>query len=485
MNLKLTDLWYWVANIVILVMVWISMYLSNAWPLLLVSVPLFLLDRAYIIPVLLIIAGIEGSFKTEDASSQAESMAIMMVAPFFLFDFFRNNSVKVPFKLSVLYITMAFFVVLGAFIYMQHSQIIQYLAPLLSTAPKGTVGLIIKMIMKFLKVVFFFFFLKVLINKDREVITRSLNLLLDLVPYVIGMVLLNMTLYGVVTEKFQTMHFGESHHGDFSANMNALGVFLYIGILQKNTSVFKRIVNIVGLGCLLIIIMNLASRNGLLSFVILGVLAGGVGIWNKNWGTKFVIIVSSLFIVAVCAYAFKDSPTVQRFIYQTTEEGGGDRLSYWSAGIEAIREDPLFGLGGDETASVYAVGRYAPNVPDHVMHNTFIEFAVEYGWIGFVFYVIFQLIILYHAYKNLLFAVTYNKILLAAPSISYFLSIFAGLFVSRVWESTLWYNMTLIFAIYILYRMPIEQAIKKRKTYAIHGLPDPVQSAMQYLPSNV
>ena len=60
--------------------------------------------------------------------------------------------------------------------------------------------------------------------------------------------------------------------------------------------------------------------------------------------------------------------------------------------------------------------------------------------------------------------------------------VFAGLFISRVWESTLWYNMTLIFAIYILYRMPIEQAIKKRKAYRIHGLADPLLDPSLALP---
>ena len=32
----------------------------------------------------------------------------------------------------------------------------------------------------------------------------------------------------------------------------------------------------------------------------------------------------------------------------------------------------------------------------------------------------------------------------------------------------------LVFAIYILWRMPVEKAMKKRKAYLIHGLPDPM-----------
>ena len=33
-------------------------------------------------------------------------------------------------------------------------------------------------------------------------------------PYLIGLVLMDMLLFGVETEKFDTMHFGEAHHGD-------------------------------------------------------------------------------------------------------------------------------------------------------------------------------------------------------------------------------------------------------------------------------
>ena len=99
---------------------------------------------------------------------------------------------------------------------------------------------------------------------------------------------------------------------------------------------------------------------------------------------------------------------------------------------------------------------------------------VPYGLIGVAFYICFVCLILYHSYKNFMFAMKYNNMLIAVPSVSYFISIFAGLFVSRVWESTLWYNTLLVFAVYVLFRMPVEKAVKNRKAYLIHGLPDPM-----------
>ncbi|QEC69591.1 O-antigen ligase family protein [Panacibacter ginsenosidivorans] len=472
MNLKLKDAWYWIANFAILGTCSLSMYLDDPLPLLAVAVPLIMLDRAYVVPVLLFIACIEGSFASEDSSSKAETYAIAFIMPFFLYDYIKHNKTKIPYALSLLYIVFGFFIIWGMIIWSTHPEIKKYITSLLFT--RVGVFIYIKMFMKVVKLVFFFLYLKVLINNDKDLLYRALNLMKDMAPYLIGCVLLDMLLFGVETEKFDTLHFGEAHHGDFSANMNALGAFLYIGIFESKTSMFKRFVHVCGLGMLLFVIMNLASRNGLLSFIILGGLGGMLALWNMRWGAKVIIVTITIALAGICAYLFKDSPTVERFIYQTEEEDGGDRWLYWRGGLMALQKDPVFGLGGDETSALFAVGTYSPEVEDHVMHNTFLEFAVEYGIVGEIFFLIFVGTILYHSYKNYMFAAKYNEIILGVPSISYFISIFAGLFVSRVWESTLWYNMTIVFAIYIIFRKPVEDALKKRRRYILHGLGDPM-----------
>src|SRR4030095_7934329 len=125
------------------------------------------------------------------------------------------------------------------------------------------------------------------------------------------------------------------------------------------TSLFKRFVHLCGFGCLFFVIMNIGSRNGLLCFFMLGALAGSMALWNMSWTAKVTIVATAIGAAGIAAYFFKDSPTVERFIYQTEVEGGGDRLSYWLAGVTSLQEDPLLGLGGDETASLYAVGKYS------------------------------------------------------------------------------------------------------------------------------
>lgn len=484
-NLKIKDIWYWVANFAMMGSAFLSMYLDNGLPFVAVTLPLVLLDRAYAVPLLLFIAAIEGSFKTlETGNSSTETMAIMLMMPLFVYDYIKNNSKMVPYKFTMLYIFFGLLVIIGMFTWNSHPQIKHFVVSL--AGKEAVSGIRFKMVMKLFKIVFFFIYLKVLINKDKELLFRALTLLKDMVPYLTILIMMDMMLFGYEsTSKFDTMHFGEANHGDFSANINAMGIFMYIAVFEPRSNWYKRLISLAGIGALLFIIMNLASRNGLLTFCILGVFGAIVGLWNRNWGFKLVTITATLFAAGVAAYLFKDSPTVERFIYQTEVEGGGDRLEYWSAGISALHEEPILGLGGDETSSVYAVGKYSPNVPDHVMHNTFIEAFVEYGIVGGVFFITWVFFILRHAFKNLKMGLRLNNMLICAPSVSYFISIFAGFFISRIWETTLWYNLTLVFAVYLVYCMPIEVAKKRRKVYLLHGLPDPLENPSLAIPYSV
>ncbi|HEY2726557.1 MAG TPA: O-antigen ligase family protein, partial [Parafilimonas sp.] len=197
-------------------------------------------------------------------------------------------------------------------------------------------------------------------------------------------------------------------------------------------------------------IMVMGSRNGLVSFAL--VCGIGVLIHLKRRSLDFQFIIVSVGIVAVVAAVIfsLQSPTVQRAIYMTETEGGGDRVYYWQAGAKVIARYPLLGLGGDESSSVGAVAHYSPvAVDDRVMHNTYLEMAVEYGLIAAVFYIIFVVFVLTWGYRLYKLALDKHDLLLAAPTISYFIIMFSNLFVSNVWGTPSWYNMSIIFALAI------------------------------------
>jgi hypothetical protein len=427
-TIKLKDIGYAVSIAVFVLSISISLVINNSLPMLAVAFPLILLNRAFIIPLLIIIPAIEGAFKVEDTASITETVAIAGLLPIFVYDLLKRNKVVVPMKLVLLYVGFAFFVIIGLVVYLQHPEIYTALTK------KGLDGVYMKVLMKVVKIIFFFVYLKVLINYDKAFIKSALVLFRNIIPFLIIVMAVFLATTGRPTDKFGTLHFGDAHHGDFTANVCALGVYLYIGLFERRQSLLFRVIIIIALVGMLYIVMQMASRNGLLSFAFISMISGYLVLKNRTMDMKVIMVIVGIFVAAAALYKFQDSPTIERSIYETEEKSGGDRLSYWSAGIRAIQEEPFVGLGGDESSSLYAVGKYSPEVEDHVMHNTFLECTVEYGLFGLAFFLVLVLTILRWSYKNLKYALATDDLILAAPGISYLISIFAGLFISRIWE---------------------------------------------------
>jgi O-antigen ligase len=199
-----------------------------------------------------------------------------------------------------------------------------------------------------------------------------------------------------------------------------------------------------------VMIMVMGSRNGLLSFFIVSCLGVFIHLKRRSPGFQ-VVIVGSAFVAGIITIILSlNSPTVERAIYMTDQAGGGDRTYYWEAGWQAIQTSPIFGLGGDETASIGAVARSAPaGVSDRVMHNTYLEMAVEYGLIALIFYLAFVFYVMKWGYRLYKLALDKQDLLLAAPGLSYVILMIAAFFISDVWDTAIWYNMSIILALAI------------------------------------
>lgn len=422
-----------------------SLVINNSLPLLVVAFPLILFNRAYVLPLLLIIPAIEGALTVGDTPPITESLAIAGLIPLFAYDILRTKKVVIPAKVATLYFIFFIFIVMGFFVYSQHPEI------LANSTRKGIDDVYKKMFMKAVKILFFFIYLKFLVNKEADFLKKALHLFKNIIPYLILIIAAYLVVRGHAGNKFGSLHFGDAHHGDFTANISAMGVYLYIALFEKNKNLIYKSVMVVALAAMAYIIFQMASRNGLLSFAFISIISAYLVLKNRSTGLKVLVVLFGISAVIAVIVLFQDSPTIQRSIYQTEVESGGDRIFYWASGIQAIGQEPFVGFGGDETSSLYAVSKYAPEVEDHVMHNTFLEFAVEYGLLGLAFFLVFVSTIIRWGYRNFKYALKSNDLILAAPGVSYLISIFAGLFISRVWESTLWYNMSLVFAIGILW----------------------------------
>jgi len=119
-------------------------------------------------------------------------------------------------------------------------------------------------------------------------------------------------------------------------------------------------------------------------------------------------------------------------------------------------------MGGDETASIAAVARYAPAmVEDRIMHNTYLEAAVEYGLIAALLYIAFVLFVIKWAYRLYKLALDRQDMVLAAPGLSYLIMMIAAMFVSNLWDTSIWYTVSIIFALAIRFVYP-QWADKRR-----------------------
>lgn len=441
-------------SILLLAALSLSLYMSDSTYILIVLLPIVILDRAFLIPLLFTIPVVEGVYSTDSTASNSETIAIAMLVPILAYDLLKANKKMIPFKVVALYLIFIIMAFVGLIVYKRHHYISSAIA---IPAHMPYVPALGKVAAKILKITFFLVYVKLLINYGKEYIYQALNLFRALSPYIIIVISGYTLLFGHVSTQFGgVIHFGQASHGDFTASLDALCVFLYLALFERSNRYFEKFMALVAIGFLLYLIMQMGSRNGLLSFGFVSVLGVFLVMRNRSWTFQF-LIVGGAFIAGVTAlYFFQDSPTIQRAIYEMTDQGGGERLDYWYAGGQAIKDAPILGLGGDESASLYAVGKWSPSVTDHVMHNTFLEIAVEYGLLGLTFYLIFVYTILRWGYKQVLYAIDTNDLILGTPAIAYTVSIMAGMFISRVWDTTLWYYLGIVFAIGILWIEPLK-----------------------------
>lgn len=429
-----------------------SLVLTTSTPLILITLPLVAYDRAFLFPIFMSIPLAQGAFITEtvDVDTLAESVALASVCPLLLFDVLRVKSRTVPYRFVVFYIIFAFFVLLGLFVYYQHPENFKGM-------PAGTnhAKPILKSIIKIIKITFFFLYLKVLINYPVSTNIRTLEFSRKIAPFTVIMLGIYLLLYGRVQSGAavagqETLQMGDAHHGSFTSQLCSIGIFLYITLFKPKEKIWNKAIAVIAIIMMFIMIMQMGSRNGLVCFVLVSALGVYINIKNKRLDYQFMVLFVLGIVGAIGVVYSLSSPTIQRAIYMSTVEGGGNRWYYWDAGVSALTRNPFLGMGGDETASIAAVSKYAPGLlDDKVMHNSYLEMAVEYGLVGLVFYISFLSVILVWSYRLFNFALSKGDMLLTAPAVSYLILMFSALFVSRIWETAIWYNLTMVLALSI------------------------------------
>lgn len=469
-NLKFSDVRFWGLTMLFTIALYSSLLLTTATPLILITFPLVAYDRAFMFPIFMAIPLAQGAFITDqvDTDTMAESISLATVLPLLAYDVFTLKSKVVPYRFVVWYVLFVFFVLFGQIVYWQHPENLSL--GLDDNAP--TYKPVVRCVTRLIKIGFYFFYLKVLINYSVNDIMRTLEYSRKLTPFIVMALGVYLLLHGTAVSGAnqgggESLQLGDAHHGAFTSQLCSIGIYLYVTLFKEKEKIWNRVSALIALTMMFIIIMQMGSRNGLVCFALVSALGVYVNITNKRLDYQFLVA----FVIAVIGIAgiifSLNSPTVKRAIYMTEVEQGGNRWYYWEAGLTALSHYPFTGMGGDESASIAAVSKYGPGfIDDKVMHNSYLEFAVEYGYIGFLFYVSFLFYIFVWSYRLFRFALSKNYRLLTAPSVSFLILMFSALFVSRIWETAIWYNLSLVLALsyLLIYRMHVGR--KKVNTYS-------------------
>jgi len=467
--IKTKDVTFFAIMCVVSAVLFYCMYASSSMMMVVIAVPLCLYDRSFVFPMLLTIALCQGAFEaaevTQSSATQttdfSETLILAAVAPMLFWDLTHDKiSRLIPPRFVIFYVIFLYFVIQGCFVYYQYPA--NYRMLLMIHAKWSP---ILHAIMKSIKILFYIFYLRVLINYPTEKNLKTLETTRRFVPYILIIMALNLLVNGRAQSGAgysDTLQLGDAHHGSFTAQLCAMSIYCYITFFMKKATWFAKGLALMGIAAVGVCIMEMGSRNGLVSFALVALIGFYLNMRRKSWSYIFLwSLAAFLAIVATAAISY-DSPTIQRAIYMTEQEGGGDRVYYWQAGAQALAEHPLFGRGGDESASQAVVAEYAPaGTQDKVMHNTYLEMAVEYGLVGLIFYLCFLFFALKWGYRLYKLAINTGNLLIAAPPASYLVLMIAACFVSDIWDTSIWYNLSMILTLAI--QLVYSQYVSKKK----------------------
>ncbi len=164
-TLRFEEIKFFAILCIIAATLYFSLYESTSMPLVIITFPLVLYDRTFLFPMFLTLSLSQGAFVAPtsgvgtDNASFAETFAIAAVSPMLLYDLTTQKSKIIPYRFVLFYVIFILFVYLGMFIYYQHPE--NYVG---IGSTQGRYSAITKSIIKSIKLVFYIFYLKVLIN---------------------------------------------------------------------------------------------------------------------------------------------------------------------------------------------------------------------------------------------------------------------------------------------------------------------------------
>ncbi|MBI5451172.1 MAG: O-antigen ligase family protein [Gammaproteobacteria bacterium] len=162
----------------------------------------------------------------------------------------------------------------------------------------------------------------------------------------------------------------------------------FMASIRKNINNLRYAILIIVLITALGSIVASSSRGAVLGLAAMGIYA----ILKSKLSIKVVLAISLISIVSIY---FMPAEFIQRFIEMGEDKSSVSRLTYWKAGIDMLKDNPVFGIGYNNWM-LYYEKYYAIGGRVQLPHNVFIQAASELGLaglFGFVLMIIYSLII--------------------------------------------------------------------------------------------
>lgn len=397
-------------------------------------------NREWLLSVLLMPALIDGALNHDELLITLGILNVVLLLPILYF-FNINSKISLPPKFRFYFIALNLMLVLGVVVY--HFKF------------GADSDVVIENFFKAAKILFFFILLKFLINQKFEYFINSIKKASNAILVVILVVTLYTFFHGDSHGgNFDYLVFADAKHGTFSATLSAFSTFAVYNFFNVKDKALKWFY----LGYLItvfILILNLGSKNGLLSFSLVIILGFLFLVHAKQSFKKVLIIFASVVVLGSTLFIFSDkivnSPTIHRMTTQVEvggiERAGSGRTELLESAFLAFPDAPVFGWGASKKAPRYVSANYGNVSIPNVIHNIYVDILVQYGLIGVSLFIGFTLLafrygrITYRYCKKI-----HDSLLFIIPIMGISL-VFSGMFVPWSWEVIVWYVAIYILAI--------------------------------------
>jgi len=165
-------------------------------------------------------------------------------------------------------------------------------------------------------------------------------------------------------------------------------------LLSKKTFYIKKTYLLIILIPIIISLFLTQSRNVYIA-VLVSIFIYGI---FKNWKFLLVFIIFMGLIWAIAPQSIKER---SNSMFDLNHPSNKSRLIMWNVGMHVFKDHPIIGVGDNEITKVYKLYK-TPEFPGEGshFHSNYVMILVTTGILGFIFYLIFWVSLLFHSIKD-------------------------------------------------------------------------------------